>query len=140
MTFFILAIQKRYYAAFLEGMSAELENFYINGIYFRDQADISKFCDFFRWLKKVNRKNGKISKDALSYAMFEILAEYKRRGISKVEILRAMLIFGMPFLLKEIPARKQRAIHDGQKCINSAEKIGLKQSGGSPEFPIFSQK
>ena len=71
--------------------------------------------------------------------MFEILAEYKRKGISKIDILKGMLAFGIPFLVKEIPARKKRAIIDGRKCIDSAAKIGLKQSGGSPEFPIFTK-
>ena len=136
----VLAIQKRYFGELLEEMSGDPEEFYINGIYFRDQADVRRFCAFFRWLKKVNRKNGKIEKDALYYAMFEILAEYKRKGISKVQILQAMLTFGIPFLAKEIPARKNRAVLDGRTCIESAAQIGLKQSGGSPEFPIFSQK
>lgn len=136
----VIAIQKRYYSDLLEGMSEENEKFYINGIYFRDGADVRKFCEFFKWLKAVNQKNGKIKKEALYYAMFEILAEYKRKGISKSEILKAMLTFGIPFLVKEIPARKKRAVLDGRKCIECAEKIGLKQSGGSPEFPIFSQK
>jgi glycosyltransferase involved in cell wall biosynthesis len=136
----VLTIQKRYFGALLEEMDEELEKFYINGIYFRDSADVGKFCSFFKWLKAANRKYGRIDKDALNYAMFEILAEYKRKGISKSEILKAMLTFGIPFLLKEIPARKKRAVHDGQKCIDSASKIGLIKSGGSPEFPIFSQK
>lgn len=136
----VLAIQKRYYAELLDGMSEDFEKFYINGIYFCDNADIGKFCAFFKWLKAANRKNGKIQKEALCYAMLEVLAEYKRKGMSKGKILKAMLTFGLPFLIKEIPARKKRAILDGKKCIDSAAKIGLKQSGGSPEFPIFSQK
>ena len=136
----VVAIQKRYYGKLLDEMDGDIENFYINGIYFRDSADVSKFCKFFKWLKSVNRKHGKIEKEALYYAMFEILAEYKRKGISKAEILRAMLAFGIPFLIKELPARKNRAVADGHKCLDSAAKIGLKQSGGSPQFPIFSQK
>ena len=136
----VIAIQKRYCGELLAEMSEELENFYINGIYFRDNADIHQFCAFFKWLKAANRKSGKIEKDALNYAMFEILAEYKRKGISKAEIAKAMLAFGLPFLAKEIPARKKRAAVDGRKCIDSAAKIGLVPSGGSPEFPIFSQK
>ena len=136
----VVAIQKRYFTDLLEGMSEQLESFYINGIYFRDNADIGKFCKFFRWMKAVNRKNGKIEKYALYYAMFEILAEYKRKGISKAKIARGMLSFGLPFIIKEIPARKKRAVLDGNKCIDSAAKIGLVHSGGSIEFPIFSQK
>ena len=136
----VVAIQKRYFSEILDEMSGELEKFYINGIYFRDEANIKQFCAFFKWLKKVNRKNRKIEKHALYYAMFEILAEYKRKGIAKSEILKGMLAFGLPFLAKEIPARKQRAVLDGCKCIESAAKIGLERSGGTPEFPIFSKK
>jgi len=134
----VLAIQERYYRELLSAMDGETQAFYINGIYFRDDVNIHKFCAFFRWMKTVNRKSGKIAKEALCYAMFEILAEYKRKGVSKARIIRAMLAFGLPFLVKEIPARKKRAVLDGQKCIDSAAKIGLKQTGGSPEFPIFS--
>lgn len=136
----VIAIQKRYYAYLLEEMGAEFEKFYINGIYFRDGADVRQFCNFFHWLKAVNRKNGKIEKEALYYALFEILAEYKRKGTAKTDILKAMLAFGIPFLVKEIPARKKRAVLDGHKCIESAAKIGLTPCGGSPECPIFSQK
>jgi GT2 family glycosyltransferase len=136
----VKTLQKRYYGDSLEEMSGELEDFYINGIYFCDNTDIGKFCRFFKWLKRVNRKNGRIENEALYYSMFEILAEYKRKGVSKTGIARAMLTFPLPFLVKELPARKNRAVHDGIKCIDSAAKIGLKQSGGIPEFPIFSQK
>ena len=136
----VVTIQKRYYAALLEEMSEEMATFYINGIYFRDHTDVRQFCSFLRWLKSVNRKNSRIAKEALSYAMFEILAEYKRKGVPKAKIVGAMLAFGIPFLIKEIPARKRRAMSDGRKCIDSAAKIGLVPSGGSPEYPIFSPK
>ena len=136
----VKALQKRYYGNLLKEMEGDLEEFYINGIYFCDKPDIGKFCEFFRWLKAANRKSGKIEKEALCYAMLEILAEYKRKGVSKAKVTRAMLAFPIPFLIKEIPARKNRAVLDGRKCIESAEKIGLKQSGGVPEFPIFSKK
>ena len=109
----VLAVQKKYYAELLEVMEGEREKFYISGIYFRENADIERFCDFYRWLKAVNRKTKAFNEDALKYAMFEILAEYKRKGILKTELLKAMLLFGIPFLTKEIPARKKRARADG---------------------------
>ena len=135
----IVAIQKNYYANLLETMNPSREAFYKNGIYFREKTDIDQFCDFYRWLKSVNRKTKALKKDALNYAMFEILAEYKRKGLAKTELLQAMLAFGPLFLIKEIPARKKRARTDGLKCIESAKKIGLKQSGGTLEFPTFSK-
>ena len=136
----VTRIQKRYFADLLEGMSEEREDFYINGIYFRDKADIGKFCAFLKWLKAVNRKKGKIEKHALSYAMLEILAEYKRSGISKVGVARAMLAFGPAFIIKELPARRKRGILDGKKCVESAQKFGLTHTGGTPEFPIFAKQ
>ena len=136
----VVAIQKRYFATMLEAMDSEKEEFYITGVYFRENTDVDKFCEFYKWMKKVNRKTGAVDKNALDYAMFEILAEYKRKGISKPDLVRAMLKFGVKFLLKEIPDRKKRAVSDGQRCIESAAKIGLIPSGGSPEFPIFTRK
>ena len=120
-------------------MDQEKEDFYINGIYFRENTDIAKFSEFYKWLKAVNRKTKAFTKDALNYTMLEILAEYKRKGVSKPKLIRAMLLFGLPYLLKEIPARKKRARTDGKKCIESASRIGLKYSGGSLEFPTFSK-
>ena len=135
----VVAIQKSYLGKLLEHMDREKEEFYIRGIYFRENTDIDKFCEFYKWLKKVNGKTKALKKDALNYAMFEILAEYKRKGISKSELIKAMLLFGIPYLAKEIYARKKRARIDGLKCIESAEKIGLKKSGGTLEFPTFSK-
>ena len=50
-----------------------------------------------------------------------------------------MLSFGIPYLAAEIPERKKRARADGYRCIESAEKIGLKKTGGTLEFPTFSK-
>ena len=135
----VVAIQRKYLAGLLEAMNDQQEEFYIRGIYFRENKDIEKFCDFYKWMKFVNNKTKAISKQALKYAMFEILAEYKRKGITKINLVKGMLLFGIPFLIKEIPDRKKRAREDGLKCIESAEKIGLKYSGGTLEFPTFSK-
>ena len=68
------------------------------------------------------------------------MAEYKRKGISKHHLIKGMLQFGIPFLIKEIPERKKRARADGIKCIKAAESIGLEVSGGTPQFPSFNKK
>ena len=135
----VVAIQKNYCGKLLGVMNPEQEEFYIKGIYFRENTDIGKFCEFYKWLKKANRKTKAFNEDALSYAMFEILAEYKRKGISKAKLIKAMLTFGVPYLAAEIPERKKRARADGHRCIESAEKIGLKKTGGTLEFPTFSK-
>ena len=136
----IVAIQKAYYTKFWDVMSKEQETFYVKGIYFRENIDIHQFCKFYKWIKKVNRRTKELPQVALNYAMFEILAEYKRKGITKLELLKGMLQFGILFLAKEIPERKKRARIDGKKCIEAAGNIGLEQAGGTFEFPIFSKK
>ena len=135
----VVAIQKRYLGTLLAPMSEEQEAFYIRGVYFRENTDVAKFLEFFKWLKAVNRKTKSFDKTALHYAMFEILAEYKRKGIAKKELIGAMLAFGIPFLAAELPARKKRARADGLRCIASAGKAGLKHTGGTLEFPTFSK-
>lgn len=135
----VLAVQRRYCAKFLEEMDPEREAFYITGIYFRENPDINQFCDFCRWLRSVNRKTGVFHPDALRYAMFEILAEYKRNGITKAELAKGMLTLGLPFLAKELPARRKRARRDGLACVASAGRVGLVQTGGTTAFPVFSK-
>ncbi len=134
-----LKIEKAYYSRLAEAMSDEQAEFYINGIYFREKIDVNKFCAFFKWVKAANRKSGAFDENALKYAFFEILAEYKRSGISKFELVKAMRCFGAAFLMKELGERKKRACADGEKCIEAAKGLGYSQCGGSPEFPVFSK-
>ena len=121
-------------------MNASQEEFYVNGIYFREGMDIKKYREFYKWIKSVNCKKQMLNKECLKYAMFEILAEYKRRGLSKKEIFKTMSMFGIAFLAKELCARKKRARIDGYKCVEAARKIGLEQSGGTMEFPVFTKR
>lgn len=136
----VVLIQKNYLSELLQPMNEEQENFYINGVYFTKNTDVNKLCKFYKWAKSVNKRVKKLDKEALNYAFFEILAEYKRKGISKPGLIKGMLIFGLPFLSKELPFRKKRARADGLKCIEAAKSIGLEMSGGTLEFPIFSKQ
>lgn len=136
----VVAIQRKYYSAFLEAMSEEEEKFYISGIYFKDNIDIKKFCAFYRRIKSVNKQKRYFPDESIDYAAFEVLAEYNRCGISKADLIKGMLCFRFSFLVKELIQRKQRAYKDGMKCIKAAESIGLKHSNGIVEFPIFSNE
>ncbi len=131
----VLKIQQKYYGTLLEEMNDEMGNFYIGGIYFRENADIQKYFEFSKWLKAVSDKN--FDKKDISYALLEILAEYKRRGIPKLDIVRAMFKFNPVFLIKEYIRRKQAAKKDIEKCVKVANSLSLKQTSGTKEFPIF---
>ena len=131
----VLKIQQKYYGALLSQMDEEMQKFYISGIYFKENTQIHKFLEYAQWLKRVTRKN--FDKNTINYALFEILAEYKRCGISKSDVLKAMLSFNPFFLAKEIVRRKQTAKKDIEKCMKVALDLGLRQTAGTKEFPIF---
>ena len=131
----VLKIEQKYYGSLLCEMDEEMQRFYISGVYFKENADIRKFLKYAAWVKSKSRKN--FDKNAVNYALFEILAEYKRCGIPKADILKAMLTFNPCFLAKEVIRRKKAAKRDIKKCMAAANILGLKQTAGTGAFPIF---
>ncbi len=131
----VLKIQETYYGALLQKMDETMQEFYISGVYFTETADINQFHAYARWLRSAVSKN--FDKNTINYALLEILAEYKRCGVSKSEVLKAMLTFNPWYLLKEIIRRKKAARKDIEKCRKVALDLGLKQTSGTKEFPIF---
>ncbi|MBR5479471.1 MAG: glycosyltransferase family 2 protein [Clostridia bacterium] len=131
----VLKIQKKYFSHFLCDMDEKYAEFYIDGIYFTNNRDVEKYREFLKWVRKSNKK---FSKGAINYAIFEVLAEYKRKGIAKKDLLSALLCFNPFFLIKEFLRKKKQAKDDGKNCIAAAESIGLKKIGGTDEFPKFS--
>lgn len=131
----VLGIQKKYYASLLEGMDEKTESFYINGIYFKKQSNTEQFLAYAKWLRAKTKMH--FNANAINYALFEILAEYKRVGILKADVYKAMLTLPPFFLVKEILRRKNAAGRDIAKFIQAAEKRGLKQTHGTKAFPIF---
>ncbi len=134
----VLNIQNSYYSARLEPMDQEMQQFYINGIYFREDIDISMFLKYAKWLKASASKS--FDRNTLNYVLFEILAEYKRHGISGSDFIRALLAFPPIFVIKEIIRRKQAAKRDILKCRKVAAAYGLTQTAGKKSFPIFEKR
>ena len=131
----VLKIQNKFYSSILKEMDEEMQKFYISGIYFKENADIKKYLEYAKWLKKVTAANFDIND--IRYALFEILAEYKRCGIAKKDILKAMLTLSPCFVAKEFMRRKKAARKDIEKCMTIANNTGLKQTAGTKEYPIF---
>ena len=131
----VTKIQQKYYGTLIQEMDEEMSKFYISGVYFTEKPDIHKFLEYAKWLK--NSAGKKVGISDINYALFEVLAEYKRCGVSKADVLKAMLRFNPVFLVKEFIRRKQSAKKDIKKCIKIAESLGLKQTSGTKEFPIF---
>lgn len=131
----VLKIQQKYYASLFGKMNKEMSEFYISGIYFREHTDIHKFLEYAKWLKRTALKS--FDKQDISYALLEVAAEYKRCGAAKADILKLMLGFNPFFLVKEIIRRKRAAKKEIRKCVKIALDLGLEQTGGTNEFPIF---
>ena len=134
----VLKIQNKFYAALLQQMDPQMQEFYISGVYFKDKADIQKLLAYAKWVRSAT--SGNFHKESVNYALLEILAEYKRCGVSKAEIVKAMLTFDPFFLMKEIVRRKRAAKADIEKCRKVANARGLSQTAGSKEFPIFEKR
>lgn len=131
----VLKVQQKHYSSVVCRMSEEMQKFYISGIYFKENADITKFLEYKKWLKNVSKS--RFDKKNINYALFEILAEYKRCGVPKADVIKAMLTFSPCFLAKEVTRRKKAARKDIEKCMRVAKETGLKQTAGTKEFPIF---
>lgn len=131
----VLKIQNASYAALLQEMDEEMQAFYIGGIYFKEDAAVSQFLQYAKWLKAAMKPT--FSKEAVQYALLEILAEYRRGAVPQKDVLKALLSFSPWFLAKEIWRRKKTARKDIAKCRQVAAGIGLKQTAGTKAFPIF---
>lgn len=131
----VINILQKYYKALASNMDDEMKKFYISGVYFTENPDINKFLKYAKWLK--NSAGEKVNRRDINYALLEVLAEYKRCGVSKADVLKAMLKFNPLFLVKEIVRRKQSAKKDIKKCSKVAESLGLKKTAGTKVFPVF---
>lgn len=134
----VLKIQNKFYATLLQQMAPQMQEFYITGVYFKDKPDVQKLLAYAKWLRSAT--SGNFHKESVNYALLEILAEYKRCGVSKVEIVKAMLTFDPLFVMKEIIRRKSAAKADIEKCRKVANARGISQTAGSKEFPIFEKR
>ena len=133
----VMKIQNKYYSAVINKMSEEMQKFFISGIYFKENANINSYIKYAKWLKFASKNI--LNKTAVCYALFEILAEYKRCAISKKDIIKAMLTFSPVFLIIEFIRRKKTAKKDLKKFLKVTKELGLKQVSGTKEFPIFSK-
>ena len=136
----VLEIQNKFFSESIGVMDEEQKEVYIHGIYFREKPDTDKFKSFFKWLKKENKIKKAFDNNMICYAMFEILAEYKRCGISGAEVIKTMLSFNPVFLAKEIIRRKKAARREILSCKKAALKKNLIQKAGTDNYPIFENR
>ena len=133
----VLKIQHTYYGKLLSPIEETMQDFYIRGIYFKEACDISKWIAFFKFLKQMNRKAKAFSNQDLSYVMVESLAEYKRNGVGKADIIKGILKINPIHFVSEFFRRKKDANRDGEACFKTAIAMGYRQTGGTKVFPSF---
>ncbi|MBO5408375.1 MAG: glycosyltransferase [Clostridia bacterium] len=135
----VLKIQHTYYEKLLAPMENDLADFYIRGIYFKEACNIDSWLQFYAYIKQINKKTKAFLKKDLSYVMMESLAEYKRNGVGKAEIIKGLLNINPIFVLSELLRRKKDALRDGKACLKTANEQGFRQTGGTTVFPIFTK-
>ena len=134
----VLRIAREYFRHY--GFEEELfdGDFFIPSVYFRDELSPDGLRRYFARLLRENKKRKLFSKDVLSYAMLEIALEYKRLGISKLDLISILSVFSPAFLYRELRRRRRFASEDGEDCIRRAESLSLSLVGNNREFPEFS--
>lgn len=115
----VLESERRYYSAMLKSIPDE--RFYIDNVYFRENYDGNKMYEFYKFVTG----KGEIKKGAVIDAFSEVLAEYRREGKFKGEVLR----FGGIRLIWAVLTKKFRSVRDRKKARLAAKNSGLKITG-----------
>lgn len=135
-----LQAERRYFESLLFPLSEAEAEFYIDGVYFSNQPDMARFLALRKKIRRAARERGTVSLAAVDYAAFEVLSEYRRKGITKGEVLRGLCSFSPAFLVREYFDRKKRVKADIERCTAAAKAFGLKESTSEEnqtELPVF---
>lgn len=80
------------------------------GLYFRDEPDPAALAELAGHIRSV--RHTPIAPDDLRYAVWELLLEYRRAGVSAASLLRFLPLLGPVFPPRELWRRRQAASRD----------------------------
>lgn len=104
----VARVTREYYRNVLCELSDEQVEFLVTGMYFTDRIDVDKLAAFCTRLRRANREKKAFRKDALDYALMEIVVKYKNAGVSRKDIIRLLRMFSPVFVMRELAGRKIR--------------------------------
>lgn len=132
-------IMRRFYGSCLWQLDDTQMDILLGSLYFRDNIRVNDFAAFIKELRRNNRRRKSFKSEAIDSALVEILAEYKRLGVSRSDIVRALLCFNPLFIAAEQVQRKARAKKDLAICAAAAERCGLiyLPEESAPQNPVY---
>ncbi len=115
-------VTREYYRTMLFELSDKQMEFLTTGMYFTDHIDVDKLIEFFDAMRRANREKGSYKKNALEYAMMEIVIKYKNEKISRQDLIRLLKTFPPLFVVQELARRKISNMIGKRKleCMKSA--------------------
>lgn len=116
-------IIRRFYGQMLFPLSQEDVDFLAEGVFFRTEPDIRRLTSLLGRIHAANGKTRRFDSDALRYAMWELLLEYRRAGVSSAALAPAMLKLGPVFLAKELYRRRQAGKEDQQRQSEALKRF-----------------
>lgn len=131
----VLESERRYYNAMLSGIPAGKEDFYINGVYFRSAGDVKRLLRFYKYILSENRKKGMLSKKAVTAAVTEVLAEYRRNNGLNFRDKFLLPQFGGIGFVREVIRRKRQGKKDLIAADKAAVSAGFVRRPG--EVPVY---
>ena len=133
----VLLSERIFYNHFLLGLPKEKEEFYINGVYFKDECNLKQLYLFYKYIKKANKKKKLFNKKAVITALAEVLAEYKRNFNLNIFKKLSFLRFGGIRLAAEFIQKKKRTCLDIEAAKAAAAKEKFKYKNNSGKLPIY---
>ena len=118
----------KFYGDTLFPLTAGEEEFLATGVYFRDEPDIRRLKELFRRIWQANRKKKSFAPEAVRYAMWELLLEYRRCGAPAAPLVPAVLEMGPGFLWKEMGRRRRAAVEDRVKQEEAYKLFALQKN------------
>ncbi len=120
-------IMAKFYKSVLFELSNDELDFLTKGIYFLEEPDLNKLSAFLKKVQDMNKKLKFFNNNSIKYACFEVLSQYRRKGIN---VKKQLLDLGICFLIFEFAIRTFENLYERIMRKNTLVKFAKAIKGG----------
>ena len=120
-------IMSKFYKSVLFELSNDELDFLTRGIYFLEEPDLNKLTVFLKKVQDKNRELNTFTSNSLKYASFEVLSQYRRKGIN---VTKQLLNLGVWFLALEFIIRTFENLYERIMRKNTLVKFAKAMKRG----------
>ena len=117
----------KFYKSVLFELSNDELDFLTRGIYFLEEPDLNKLTAFLKKVQDKNRELNTFTSNSLKYASFEVLSQYRRKGIN---VTKQLLNLGVWFLALEFIIRTFENLYERIMRKNTLVKFAKAMKRG----------